>query len=594
MGISSSKFSKIALWGCLIIAVLCSYLVFWYTDIGDTLDNGVLLAESIVNGEFLEYYEYASVNSSPYSAYSANYNILLYAIFAIWNLPTVILHISSGFDYMVSTAAMLWCKAIIPVTLVLIFLAVKNITEKLGGSDEDGTVSGFLSVSSLCVMVPALVASQYDSLALLFMLLGIMFYAKGKTVPFIAMFAIAMPLKLFAIFIFIPLLLIRFKNVLKLLGMLVAVILPSFLLELPFKGEPFYEAALGSQNGDAIDLIINSNLKVGELKINLFFVFYIVICFICYLVKDKDRIAETRLGIYFSFAVFSAFCILIPIRSYWIILYTPFLAILAGLKKGCRVVPILTDTLAGFGAGIFFLANHWIYNTGHIASHLVLYNIEMEEGMEPKYSSFDYLIEDLGLWDMRFIFFAVFIGTVAFALWYLYPERDSYKAEGGTKMNFYWALLARPVILIAVCVILIYCEFAAVPAVKFGETSYDVVMDRNIMDTSKDFVVMRTLSFESDETLSEMTLHLDTYAYRSARALLGVRLLDDSEEIIWEDSIGIVLIEDDKAKFDLDGLEVKAGKEYTLELYAIRPELAADGYVRPYLDADNKIAVTIR
>ncbi|MBQ7827053.1 MAG: hypothetical protein IJ386_02175, partial [Clostridia bacterium] len=346
MGISSSKFSKIALWGSLIIAILLSYLVFWYSDIGDTLDNGVLLAESIVNGKFLEYYEYASVNSSVYSVYPANYNILLYAVFAIWNLPTVILHITSDFDYMVSTGAMLWCKAIIPVALLGVALVVKKVTERLGGSDEDGTVAAFLSISSLCVMVPALVASQYDCIALLFMLLGILFYSKGKTVPFILMFAIAVPLKLFAIFIFIPLLLIRFKNVLHLLVMLVSVMIPSFFLELPFKGEPYFEAALGSPNGDAIELIGGANVKVGELKINLFFVAYIVICFICYLIRDKDNITETRLGVYFSFAVFAAFCILIPIRSYWIILFTPFLAILAGLKKGCRVVPILVDTLA--------------------------------------------------------------------------------------------------------------------------------------------------------------------------------------------------------------------------------------------------------
>lgn len=594
MGISSSKFSKIALWGCLVIAILLSYVVFWYSDIGDTLDNGVLLAESIVKGKFLDYYEYASVNSSAYSVYPANYNILLYAVFAIWNLPTVILHITTDFDYMVSTGAMLWCKAIIPVALLGIALIVKKLTERLGGSDEDGTVAAFLSVTSLSVMVPALVASQYDCIALFFMLLGIYFYSKGKTVPFILMFAIAVPLKLFAIFIFIPLLLIRFKNVLHLLVMLLSVMVPSVLLELPFKGEPFYEAALGSQNGDAIELIVGANVKIGDFKINLFFIAYILICFICYMHREKSNISDTRLGVYFSFAVFAAFCILIPIRSYWIILFTPFLAILAGLRKGCRVLPILVDTLAGLGAGLFFLANHWIYNTGHIASHLVLYNVELKEGMEPKYGSFDYFIEDLGLWDMRFIFFAVFIGAVVFALWYLYPERNSYKTENSIGMNFYWALLARPIILIAVSATLIYCEFAAVPEVKFGETSYETVMDRNVMDTSKDFVVMRTLSFESDETLTEMTVHVDTYAYRSARALLGVRIFDDTDEIIWEDSIGIVLIEDDKATFDLDKLKVEAGKEYTLELYAIRPELADNGYVRPYLDADNKIAVTIR
>lgn len=593
MTVNSSVIKKLSMWIALVIALGCSFILFWYTDIGDTLDNGVLLAESVVNGEFFDYYEYAAVNSSPYTGYSANYNILLYAIFAIWNLPTVVLHIFCDFDYMSSRLACAWCKLIIILALVGIFFVVKKIAKKLGGSDEDCKIAGFLSVSSLCVMVPALIASQYDCISLLFMLLGIMFFADGKDKLFLLMFAIAVPLKLFAVFIFIPIILLRHKNVLKLLGMIVLVIFPSYVIDLPFSGNMYYKAAMDSQNGDALELLLKSNISVGDLKINLFFAAYIIICFVCYLKHEDDRIRESHLAVYFSFAVFAAFCALIPIRSYWIILFTPFLAILAAMKKGNKTVALLADTFAGLGGGLYFLAHHWIYNTGHIAGGLALRYHVLPEGTEQKYGSFSALLDSMGLSDVKYVFFAVFLGAVVFALYYLYPSKKDVPVESdGTKEGEYWTLLSRPVILLFVTAVMLYCHLATVPTVKYGQTEYTDTMDSNLMTGE---AVTDDIIFDEDQTLTTMTLHLDTWAYRAARAFVGVRMYDTvTSDVIFDDSVAIVLIDNDRADFELNGLKVEKDKPYKIELYAITPELAEAGTVYPYVDSEGRLAVTFR
>ena len=496
---------------------------------------------------------------------------------------------------MASTAALLWCKSIIPVTLAGIALVTRAIVHRLSDVREDGDTAAFLSISSLCVMVPALIASQYDCLSLLFMLLGILFYSKNKHILFVLMFSIAVPLKLFAIFIFIPMLLIRYKNILKILGMLVGVMVPQFILELPFKGNIYYETAMGSQNGDAIELLLGSNITVSTIKINPFFVCYIIVCLLCYMAKYKDSVAETKTAVYYSFAVFAAFCTLIPIRSYWLILFTPFLAILVSLKKGNKTLAILADTAAGAGGGLFYLANHWIYNTGSIANQLILYGIIPEEGTEPKYWHFEGFLDAFGLWDMRYILFAVFVGTLVFCLWYLYPDRkkkDKDEKENGGKDHTFFAMLSRPAILLFVFALLMYCNFASMPAVKYGSTDYEIVSETNLID---ELSMTRTIVFDSDETISQLTLHLDAYAYRSARALVGVKLTDTNSGIVmWEDAVGVAIIEDDIAEFDIGKLNVKAGHEYELEIYAISPELIADGYVYPYLDSEGNLAVTIR
>ena len=311
--------------------------------------------------------------------------------------------------------------------------------------------------------------------------------------------------------------------------------------------------------------------------------------------KCKDSISETKLAVYHSFAVFASFCTFIHIRSYWLILFTPFLAILASIKKENKTLAILADTVVGVGGGLFYLANHWIYNTGGIANQLILYGVQLEEGYEPKYRHFEGLLDAFGLWDMRYILFAVFVGSLVFCLWYLYPDRKAKnkdEKENSVKDHTFLAMLSRPAILLFVFAILMYCNFASMPVIKYGSSEYELVSETDLMD---ELSMTSTIVFDSDETISHITLHLDAYAYRSARAIVGARFTDtESGIVMWEDAVGVAVIEDDIAEFDMGKLNVKSGHEYELELYAISPELIADGYVYPYVDSEGNLAVTIR
>ena len=594
--ISESLYKRYGTWVLLALALLGGFLVFWYSDIGDTLDNAVLLVESIVKGKFFDYYEYAALNSAPASQYSANYNILLYAIFAVWNLPTVIAHLVAEVDYMNEPIALLWCKLIIVAAYIGIFFVISKITKKLTDSDEDGVLAGFISISSLCVFVPALVACQYDCLSLLCMLLGIYFYSERKTLQFLVMFALAVPLKMFALFIFIPLILIRYKNVLKLAGMLISIMIPSILLELPFKADPYFSVAMDSQSKDAIYLLLDGVIVIDEIRINPFIVAFIVICFLCYMKKDADSISETYNGIYYSFATFAAFCALTPIRSYWIILFTPFLAILAISKKGNRTVGILADTIIGAAGGLYVLAHHWIYNTGGICNYLILWQLDTPLGAERKYKHFKGFLQSFGLYDLRFAFFAVFLGGIAFALWYFYPGRKCEK-DDGAETSLFPALIARPAILAGVFVMLLYFNFATQPAVKYGSYECDGTSTVDIMDMDYPSIY-RTVEFSSDETLSELTVYLQPWnVHRSARSFVGIRLVDTrTDKVIWEDKVGIAVIDTktETVKFKLDDLKVYAGVKYRVEYFAIDSQYSGIGEVYPYVDPEGNLALLFR
>ena len=83
-----------------ILLLLSSLVIFYYTDFSDTLDNSVMLFEVIEKGKILSFYKYAAENAHFNTVYTANYNIFLYFIFMIWNLPTILINRLNPFDYM--------------------------------------------------------------------------------------------------------------------------------------------------------------------------------------------------------------------------------------------------------------------------------------------------------------------------------------------------------------------------------------------------------------------------------------------------------------------------------------------------------------
>ena len=68
--------------------------------------------------------------------------------------------------------------------------------------------------------------SAYDIVALYFAIIGLDYYFKGNTKKFTICFMFAIPLKFFALLIFIPLVLLREKRILKIAGYVFASILP--------------------------------------------------------------------------------------------------------------------------------------------------------------------------------------------------------------------------------------------------------------------------------------------------------------------------------------------------------------------------------
>ena len=72
-----------------------SFLMFYYTDFSDTLDNSIILAECVLDGD-------------------------------IWNLPVIMEHRLMGYNYMYSLRSLLWCKTLILVALIFCAIIIQK------------------------------------------------------------------------------------------------------------------------------------------------------------------------------------------------------------------------------------------------------------------------------------------------------------------------------------------------------------------------------------------------------------------------------------------------------------------------------------
>lgn len=608
---SSANMKRVSV-GLLAFALLAGFLLFYYQDIGDTLDNAVMFTECVLDGQPLSFYRYSAENAAPGTVYSANYNIALYTLFAVWNLPTSLMHIYGGFDYTTSVFALLWAKLMVVIFYALIAREMVKLVKVLAPEQRDAPkTSVFLFISSLCAFIPGMIAVQYDCIQLWFMLIAVRLYAEKKDAKCILVFALSVPFKLFSVFLLIPMVLLRQKNVFKILLSLLPVMIPSALLAIPFKNDAYYLAAIGSQNGDAVRLILDAMISVNnmQLGINPFLVAYFLLCLYAYSRKEKDALNEGKMAVYLGFIAFAAFSSLTPIRSYWIVLVVPFMAILVSIHKGNRTVALLTDTLLSFGGGIYILANHWIYNSGRILNALVLKNVSLPAGTQAKYAvippdvlaeggvtEFGHLagfLDSLGLGPVRFVFMALFIACALFAVWKLHPlsEKQCVSGPKGEK----WVMLARPVILIIVCAMLVCLNFAHVPETAYAVSGETIAQSE--IDLSKESAASAPFTFEKSTIVSEFTLPITAKdVNRTSRSMIRFTLTDcETSEILWESVIGTAeLIGKNQISLPIDNVCVYENTAYQIKIEGVFSERFPDGCVYAFENDSGGIVFSIR
>ena len=569
------------------IVLLVAYAVFYYMDYSDTLDNSVLLAKSIFNGNFSNYYRYAAENASEATVFSANYNVFLYGIFMIWNIPIIILHKITGFNYMYSTAALLWCKSLILCSTVATSYVLKRIIATYTGNKKIQKLGQCLFIVGSCTVIPALVVCQYDILSLFFMMLGIYFFLKDRRKLFFISFMLAIPLKSFAIFVFIPLILIKEKRIPHIIINIVGGLLIQLLCKLPFLGDEWYGICINSQNRDAIDLIIKSSIVIGDEKanilVNLFLIGFVGACVFAYKIKSNEDNYKYKVIYTVSF-VMAIFCTSVLIRAYWIILVVPFLIMIALFNRKYFRINVLLYIIGTACYSVYSLMSHWMFSTKDIVTKLALQHLDT--GIQ-KYGSIQGLFNYYDLTKYSTLLFSVFVAAVI-ALFVINLPRSK-NLEIKEYLYEKWFLFMQIAATAGIIFIIIYANLAQAGKKVYTVENYSkAYIEANIFDEN---VVKQTFSVEENKKVSEIKFIVDNKSSaRDNRNAIKI-ILRDKESIILEKNIGVAnLVKEKEYILKFKKIELEAGKEYTLEIYPV--------YVREneksnvHFEATNEIVYT--
>jgi hypothetical protein len=337
-------------WGILATILVFMFYSHLYWDIVITTRHGINLWHVLFEGKLLDFYLY---NDNPpitggFNSSYAIYPFPVYIIFAVWNLPLFLLEKLANFDVFESKVALLYAKSILLPFLVGSAYLVRKICLQLKVSKANSAWSAFFFMSSTLVLFSLVVVGQYDIFSVTFSLIGVYFYLKQDFKKFIVFFAIAIPLKMFALFIFIPLLLLYEKRLLRIAincGLVMSVYaVCSALFVLP-------QAAAGISH-NMISYLFRNTLPLTWLNTPIFVIMTVLLWCWCYAQKRSEAC-----GFKAIFAAFLSMAVLFVTsytHLYWIILMSPFIIILLFRKQENQKLVYLLEMFA-CGAVIFTL-----------------------------------------------------------------------------------------------------------------------------------------------------------------------------------------------------------------------------------------------
>ncbi|GAA2171024.1 hypothetical protein GCM10009846_03390 [Agrococcus versicolor] len=554
-------------WLLLGAITVLAFVTFLYADVRATLDHSLTLLDAIFAGRVQDFYQLAI--DQTLSGHPAVYDVPVYLVFAIWNLPTYVIHELTGFEYMNSVPAMLWVKAMMLGFLLLAAKTVVDIARTAGLTRQRARWVGFFLLSSMAAFVPVLVIVQYDVISVALMLLGIHAYMRGRTRSFLLWFLAANTMKLFAVLVFIPLILLREKRVIPAAGQLVVGMLGLLACRLLYRGDLAYEISTGRFTGDMLDRLTYAGFDWHSgITVPVFVGLMVGLVIFAYakrLTSERERIA---FAIYVPLVAFLGFCVLVPLNPYWVMLAAPFGVLIIFLNPRFLVLNTLIETSMGLVLLVAYALLGWL-TYGGIVDALLFGQLVPRADPQRWYSIQDMWPGD-ATWE-RVPFLVGFLVTCLVASLVInYPRRAFLAGMPNLERIPRSVVLVRLGVLAAFLALIIATYVVPARSVAYSSASPTV---EPVPDTTDlllpDAVVEQELEFDDDLAVTRMEIGFDAEEVVWVNvAAVHVELLGPDGAAVYEASAPVNTLEVGVTGFDTGDLVLEAGTTYTLRLTA--------------------------
>ncbi len=417
------------LWGeylILFILFLIPFVSMMYGDMKAFTHYEVNFWGSIFKGGGLKnFYEYGNEMLAVYrangigGAYELIYDFPVYIVFGIWGLPLYLFCNATGIEETSSIGTMLYAKSIyivaLGITAYLIYVICKNI--KI--NQINSKWASYLFLSSAVVFVEIGLVGQLDVLAFPFILLGLYYYQNKEYIKFIIYFSIAVSFKLFPLFIFIPLLLLYEKNIIKIMYKTILALSFTIIAGIWFPQNTMAADVKNDIRNHFFEAFLGNKLPLYNCAVPLVIVLFGVICVYCYVKQIENQEEQYYYSIMIPLVVMFVVLVSFDSNPYWFVYLSPFLAMIMVYNSSKFHLLILFESIGMTGLILNqFGGNYWVYETSWAEGMALEYLFGKPEYLIPLEVFIGYTRLDF----FSSSFFAVFIVCVSTVIYLSGPK----------------------------------------------------------------------------------------------------------------------------------------------------------------------------
>lgn len=528
------------------ITLMC-FLLFQQTDLYHTSASSY----AYLNGHFLDFYDY----NKPIVGINAYFPII-YAIFALWNLPLQLLGLTTDVVAQGHTALsvieIIWAKLLLVIfffaTAILTYKSAMIVTE---GKKVQAQLSAALFATAPIGIFAVFIFGQYDIIGLFFTMAGFYCYVRKDFNRFAWFFSVAISFKFFALVIFIPLLLLSEKRLVQLTKLsAIALIVTMAQMAIYWTSKPFWEGIFAVPSDK-----ISSTFKYLVAA-------YILICLYAYIKKPRNDNEWRKIAIFISIAAYGTMFTFVVWHPQWLIIVMPFFA-LATLYIEDKSKFYLID-IVGMLAFVWWVVNAW---PGNVDVSMLSWG--------PLRIFFEYIpLANVDLMTHRLLpVFKVLFHIYLFSPLLLLAYQRSKSDPSADRKNDGRFFRARFTLGVAVFVVpSLFCALAPeAVATKFNPVAYTkpgLFLDKSrkpVGEIIKDSVVTQTFKAEYDK-LCAVSVKLATYARANVTTVKFALLADDGTEIATQTIDGKYLPDNAFHPFRFPTIAASNGKTFQIRI----------------------------
>lgn len=328
-----------------IITFFC-FIAYQEGDIWHTGGSSI----AYLNGHIWDFYEY----NKEYVV-ANNYMPTTYILFAIWNIPVRILGLITEPALIANLPVRMWYKLGTTLLFCATAFLIYRICSLKGASKANSIWAAFLFVSNPIAVYSQYIFGQYDIITTFFMVLGYYYYLKENNKGFVFSFAVALTCKYFALLVFLPLVLLREKNVWKVICNCLGVA-SLFIIETLFylHSSAFVEGVFGF---NAAGYFTSTTIPTAMPDICVIIVAWIVLCVFAFFKDTSSKDEKFKWSIFLSCCVMFISFGLSFWHPQWLLMAIPFL-VLGVIFSEKPDIFLLIDTVM-MGVFVVYVVNVW-------------------------------------------------------------------------------------------------------------------------------------------------------------------------------------------------------------------------------------------